>query len=78
MVNRQFNTVEELAEITGLSKRTVLKWTSSSDPQVHLRSYKTGGAKNNKVLVRIEDWEAYLRRHATQPDSGGGGEEDER
>jgi excisionase family DNA binding protein len=77
MVNGQFYTVEELAAITGLSKRTVLKWTSASDPQVHLRSYKAGGAKNNKVLVRMEDWEAYLSRHATQPDSGGG-EEDER
>jgi phage terminase Nu1 subunit (DNA packaging protein) len=70
MVNRQFYTVEELAEITGLSKRAVLKWTSASAPQVHLRSYKASGAKNNKVLVRMEDWDAYLSRHATQPDSG--------
>ena len=67
MVKRQFYTVEELAEMTGLTTRTIQKWTVSRDPDEYLRSYQPGTGTNSKIAVKIEDWEEYLQRHQRLP-----------
>lgn len=72
MGQREFYTVADLAAKTGLSESTILGWTRSRDPRVCLRSYKPGGERSGKILVKVPDWDTYLEQHVTVPTGEGG------
>ena len=66
---RAYYSLRDLAAMTGMHISTLNRLTHAAHPARRLRAYKIGG----KVLVKIEDWEHYVRAHAT----GSPGEEEE-
>jgi len=64
----RFLTRQDLAEITGHSLVTVDRWLHDPDEEARLPSFRPGGG--TKILIRIDDFEAWLERNRTHGPAG--------
>lgn len=64
--DRDLKTLRQLIREKGISHKTLREAIDSGK----LKAFRLGDARNSRILVRPEDFDAYLERHRVRPDAG--------